>query len=62
MINTCKEEMSLENCASICREFNLNRLTFLWDGEFEPFSNYVEKFKVFMEKFIDKPDAIFDGY
>lgn len=41
----------MENCAPICREFNLNQHSFMWDGESEPFENYVENFKLFLEVF-----------
>lgn len=47
MVSTCKEEMSIETCAPLCREFNLNKFSFLWDGETEPLNIYMENFKKF---------------
>lgn len=52
----------MENCAPICREFNLNQNSFMWDGESEPFENYVENFKLFLEVFEWDPEEIFDHY
>lgn len=54
MVSTCKEEMSIEFCAPLCREFNLNKFSFLWDGEIDPFNNYVENFKKFQDKYKDE--------
>ena len=52
----------MENCAPICREFNLNKSSFMWDGETEPLEEYVENFKLFVKVFEENKNEIFDNY
>lgn len=56
----CKKKQTLKDCIDLCKEFNLNRFTFLWDGEKLVLDDmkvrYEEIFKVLSSK---KPERLF---
>ena len=34
ILKKCKEDSSkMENCKEVCQELNINRYTYMWDGE-----------------------------
>lgn len=33
IIDKCKANQDVENCIELCREFNLNRMSYMFDGE-----------------------------
>lgn len=35
IVDNCKENKDVEHCIEFCREFNLNRLSSMFDGEDE---------------------------
>lgn len=37
MVKKCQAQKNIEGCAPLCREFNLNKASYMWDGESEPF-------------------------
>ena len=49
IVSTCKENMSIQYCAPVCREFNLNKFSFLWDGESEPLNTYIKNYNKYWE-------------
>lgn len=51
IVDKCKNDVNIENCAPVCREFNINKFNYMWDGESDPLLQYVEKFKKFLEIF-----------
>lgn len=62
IVEQCNEDKNIENCAPLCREFNLNQFSFMFDGESEPFEKYVLNFKKFFEIFKDDQKKIYNTY
>lgn len=47
----CKEDPSNpESCLEVCQEFNLNRFTYLWDGEAEAIKTFIESYESSWQK------------
>ncbi len=45
----------LANCMDFCREFNVNKFSYMFDGELKPIDNYLDNFTKFFDQF--KSDA-----
>lgn len=40
-----KDSTKIDNCADVCREYNLNRYKYLWDGESEAISVFLRNYE-----------------
>ncbi len=47
IIKDCEDKKDLLHCANFCREFNLNRFTYMFDGEIEVITEFMDRFEVF---------------
>ena len=47
ILEKCKEDQTIENCAAFCREFNINRYSYMFDGEIEPLEEFTKNFSTF---------------
>lgn len=55
IIDKCKKDTSkIENCADVCREFNLNKFTYMWDGEAAVIKMFMTRYKDDFEKLADE--------
>lgn len=48
IIDRCRLDSSkIASCADLCREFNINKFTYLWDGEPKMITNFVDNYDRF---------------
>ena len=56
IIDKCKKDTSkIENCADVCREFNLNKFSYMWDGEMAVIKKFMKNYEKKWKK-LDDPD------
>ena len=50
IIDKCKKDTSkIENCADVCREFNLNKFNYMWDGEAPVIVKFTKAYEEFQK-------------
>lgn len=48
VINKCRTDSTKINaCADVCREFNINKFTYMWDGEPVPINDFLDNYDRF---------------
>lgn len=58
IINKCKKDTKkIENCAEVCREFNLNKFAYMFDGETLVLKKFMENYKELWKK-LDDPEEM----
>ena len=59
IIDKCKKDTSkIENCADVCREFNLNKFNYMWDGETAVIKKFMKSYEELWKKFDDEKDMM----
>lgn len=56
----CKKKMETKYCADICKEFNINEFSYLWDGQAKVIDDFKVNYEVMMTDLISsKPQKAF---
>ena len=59
IIDKCKKDTSkIENCADLCREFNLNKFTYMFDGETAVIKKFMKSYEELWKKLEDPKDML----
>jgi hypothetical protein len=60
IIDKCKQNtQKIDNCAEFCKQFNVNKFTYMFDGEEELFQQIAENFKNFLEDYEESPQKVY---
>ena len=51
VIEKCHDGKDFNSCSDFCSEFNINRLTFIFDGEISSFTSFDDEFNTFFEDY-----------
>ncbi len=45
IINNCYKEGTVEGCYDVCTEFNINRMTYIFEGESKPLKDFIDNLR-----------------
>ena len=56
----CRQnQQKIEECADFCKQFNVNRFSFMFDGEDKPLRDYVSNFRDFLDEYESNPQKLY---
>ena len=55
IVDNCKDDKDVEHCLEFCREFNLNKMSSMFDGEGELIDEILDNFDKFDKDFNNDP-------
>ena len=56
IVDECKDYKDVEHCLEFCREFNLNRLSLMFDGEEDVIDSILDNYEDFLKTFDKNPE------
>lgn len=60
IVKKCKKDPSIKGCGDLCQEFNLNKFSYVFDGESKPFLTFLRNFNDFSQALNKDPKKLFN--
>jgi hypothetical protein len=59
-VQKCKKKPNIATCALLCEEFNINKFTWLFNGEVKPFELFLRNLNKFLQELEKFPDDLYN--
>ena len=60
IVKKCKKDPSIKGCANLCQEYNLNKFSYIFDGESKPILLFMRNFNEFTQALDKNPARLFN--